>query len=468
MIDIAPVRLPDFGVERTFPPLPLDEYEARLGQTVGRMKALGLDVLLVYADREHAATIAFLTGFDPRFEEGLLLLDVSGRRLLLVGNECLGYLPDPALRCEVELFQELSLMGQQRDGSKPLRQIFSRFGIRRGTRLGCAGWKHFEGGSIEDSGHALEIPAYLVDLLRDLAGDRALVRNATAIFMNPIDGLRIINSAPQLAQFEFASIRTSESIKSAIQNLRAGVTEEALERCMHGGGLPRSCHAMVSFGEKARRGLSSPSQREAALGDPYTAAYGIQGALTCRAGMVARAPEDLPDQLRSFYHAFVSNYFDVVAAWYHSVRVGATAGEVVAAVESVRDPTLLRFAANPGHYIHLDEWVHSPFSSGSGTSLRPGMALQMDIIPISAGPFCCTNAEDGVVLADERLRTEIASRYPAMWTRVMARRDFMRDAIGIDLDPSVLPLSNIPAWLPPYALDPEHALIRTASRARGA
>lgn len=102
------------------------------------------------------------------------------------------------------------------------------------------------------------------------------------------------------------------------------------------------------------------------------------------------------------------------------------------------------------------------------TILRPGMALQMDVIPISAGPFCCTNAEDGVLLADERLRTGIASRYPAMWTRVMARRDFMRDAIGIDLDPSVLPLSNIPAWLPPYALNPEHALIRTASRARGA
>lgn len=70
MIDIAPVHLPDFGVERTFPPLPLDEYEARLGQTVGRMKALGLDVLLVYADREHAATIAFLTCHGQLRREG--------------------------------------------------------------------------------------------------------------------------------------------------------------------------------------------------------------------------------------------------------------------------------------------------------------------------------------------------------------------------------------------------------------
>jgi hypothetical protein len=118
----------------------------------------------------------------------------------------------------------------------------------------------------------------------------------------------------------------------------------------------------------------------------------------------------------------------------------------------------LRFAVNPGHYIHLDEWVHSPFCAGSDIGLRSGLALQMDIIPVSEGPFCA-NAEDGVVLADEALRAELADRHPACWSRMLARRRFMRDVIGIDLDESVLPLGNIPGWLPPYALDLTKAMV---------
>jgi hypothetical protein len=38
------------------------------------------------------------------------------------------------------------------------------------------------------------------------------------------------------------------------------------------------------------------------------------------------------------------------------------------------------------------------------------------------------------------------------------RRDFMRDALGIDLHPDVLPLSNLPAYLPPFLLSPGEAM----------
>lgn len=33
-----------------------------------RASAEGYDALLVYVDREHFANLAYLTGFDPRFE----------------------------------------------------------------------------------------------------------------------------------------------------------------------------------------------------------------------------------------------------------------------------------------------------------------------------------------------------------------------------------------------------------------
>jgi len=84
------VVLPSFGLARTCPEIPTELYRTRLARTVERMRADRQDALVVYADREHCANVAYLTGFDPRFEEALLLLSSEGRRKLLVGNECLG------------------------------------------------------------------------------------------------------------------------------------------------------------------------------------------------------------------------------------------------------------------------------------------------------------------------------------------------------------------------------------------
>ncbi len=458
MPTLTQMTLPEFGHETQRPEIPLPVYQARLRATVERMREEALDVLIIYGDREHAANLAYLTGFDPRFEEALLLLDRDGRRWLLVGNECLGYLPDPALGCEVVLFQEFSLLGQPRGSSRPLREICGDFGIRPGTRVGCVGWKYYSPQLVDGGPYASDLPGYLIDLFRELAGGREQVVNATALFMHPEHGLRVINEPEQIAWYEYAATVTSDAMLALLRQMQVGVEEQALARCLDNQGIPLSCHPMVSFGEKARRGLASPSQRVAVLGDPFTVAFGVAGALTCRAGCVAHGPEDLPAAERDFYADFAANYFAVVATWYAQLGIGGTGGAVFQAVEACRRPDLYRFAVNPGHLLHLDEWVHSPFAAGDTQQLRSGMALQADIIPVSHGLFYYINAEDGVVLADAALRQILAARYPACWRRMQARRDFMR-TLGIPLDDAVLPLSNIPAWLPPYALSPDWVLV---------
>jgi hypothetical protein len=74
-------------------------------------------------------------------------------------------------------------------------------------------------------------------------------------------------------------------------------------------------------------------------------------------------------------------------------------------------------ALNPGHQIQLDEWVNSPFSGDSQVELRSGMAFQVDIIPATGGPYFTTNIEDGIALADQALRDELAARYRDAWQR---------------------------------------------------
>ena len=458
MSKVATINLPDFGKETNRPDISATVYKNRLVLVRERMIVSGFDIMVVYGDREHFATLAWLIGFDPRFEEALLLLDIDGHCLLLVGNECMGYLPDTALNIETELFQAFSLPGQPRETSRSLRAIFDEFGIGKNKRIGCAGWKYFYTELVENHPHAIEIPAYIVDLLRDMSGGITNVVNVNSIFIDPVHGLRIHNEPEQIAFNEYASTVTSEGVLAFLRNLREGVAENELEHYLDSRGLPLTCHRMVSFGEKTRRGLSSASDNCAKLGDSFAVAFGVTGALTCRAGCIARGPSDIPEKSREFYQAFTRNYFDVVAAWYGNVRVGATGGDIYRQVNSIRNDALFDFAVNPGHYIHLDEWVHSPFSPDSEVALRSGMALQMDIIPVSNGPFHYVNTEDGVVLADKSLRDTLALRYPGMWNRIMARRTFMQEAIGIRLDESVLPLGNIPAWLTPYALDLTTAL----------
>lgn len=441
------IRLPDFGAPTELPTISRAEYEQRLESVRRQMRKRGLDILAVYADREHGANLSYLTGYDPRFEEALLLLSSCGPLLLLVGNEGLGYVPHSPLPLDVELFQDFSLPGQPRDRSRTLDRILRSFGVGQGTRVGCVGWKTYRNTGIE-------LPAFIVGELHKLAGT---VSSANDLFTHPSGGLRLFCSPDQIALMEYAATRASRGILRALSRLRPGVREYELERKFFPDGLPLSCHSMVSFGDKARTGLASPSGRRAKMGEPFTLAFGVWGSLTCRAGIVARDERDLSPELRVFYPAFAANYFATVAVWYETIRVGVRAGSVVRAVQGMIDPDLFRLALNPGHYIGMDEWVHSPFVPGSNIRLKSGVALQADLIPVSNGPFCVANMEDGVVLADAKLRSALRRKWPACWKRISTRHSFVRKTLGIKLDRSVLPLSNIPAVFAPYSL--KHSLV---------
>ena len=54
----------------------------------------------------------YLTGYDPRFEESLLILVPGRTPILIVGNEGLGYTKNIPYEIDIKLYQRFSLMGQ--------------------------------------------------------------------------------------------------------------------------------------------------------------------------------------------------------------------------------------------------------------------------------------------------------------------------------------------------------------------
>ncbi|MGZ6214472.1 MAG: M24 family metallopeptidase [Candidatus Limnocylindria bacterium] len=443
---LTTIDLPTFPPSELAPELPASIYPARVERLRDRAAERAYDLLVVYADREHSANLSYLTGFDPRFEEALLVLGHSGIPVLMAGNECIGLARVAPLPVEAVLFQELSLPSQPRDQSKPLTEVLADAGVRPGSRVGVIGWKAGPDRSW------IDVPAYLADTLRTAAGESGGVENATDLLNDASEGLRVVNEPEQIAAFEHAACETSTGVRNLLFGLRPGMREREAVQLLHWSGAPLSCHLMLTAGPRARYGLLSPGDRVIERGDPLTVAFGIWGALNCRAGFVAEAASELPAEIGDYVERLVAPYFEAVAEWYGALRVGQTGGVLQEIIDRRLGDPFFGIFLNPGHQIHLDEWVNSPVSRGSAIELRSGMVMQVDIIPATGGPYFTRNIEDGVALADTALRASLAHDFPGLWDRVQRRRAFMRDALGIDLHPDVLPLSNVPAVLSPFLL----------------
>lgn len=444
----------------TAPEIPASVFLNRLNKVRQHMNQSNLDFCIVYGDREHTANLTWLCGYDPRFEESILIVGKEHTPAILVGNEGWGYCDLAPLPMKKILFQSLSLPGQDRSKSKTLREIFTEEGIGSASAVGIAGWKYFTPEEFSDPGHQFEVPYYIISVLQEIVQDAQRIININDWFMNPRDGFRAINESVQLAAFEFAACHTSNGLKQVLFHIKPGMSEFEAASFMNYQGIPQSAHPMLSAGPRAAYGLPSPSGRKLAIGEPFTMAMGLWGALNARAGWFVQNEDQLPVGVKDYVNKLAIPYFRAVARWYEHIGIGVTGKELYEIIhEEIGDP-FFGVSLNPGHLIHIDEWLHSPVFAGSDIPLQSGMAIQVDVIPATGSAYHTINIEDGIALADETLREQIKKEFPEMWHRIEQRRSFMQEVIGIKLKPEVLPFSNIPAYLPPFILSPERVLVK--------
>lgn len=465
MVEIRKHRLieiewPEFGLGAPPAPVTEGELQTRIDAARAAMEARGLTHLVVYGDREHFANLAYLTNFDPRFEEALLILSPKSSPLLIVGNECEGYLPVSPLyvagRLRAERFQPFSLLNQPRESSRLLHQILAGEGIGVQTRVGCVGWKYFAASEHPAGIQTIDLPAYMVDTLRALAGHDNVV-NATDLLMHPGYGLRTSCSAAEIAYLEYTNALAAEGMKRMLFGLREGMTDHELAQLSGYSGLPLGCHMTLATGKKGDLGLTSPSGETIHRGDKLSTNVCYWGSNICRAGWIAESAADLPAAAQDYVAAFAGPYMEAIGEWFDLLRIGTPGSALAQRIQERLPFEVFGIFLNAGHLIGLDEWVSSPIYPGSEIPLRSGMAIQVDIIP-SSPVYFSTRVEDGVVLADAGLRRELQARYPACAARCQARRVFMAGTLGIALPEEVLPLSNIPGIVPPFLLDPGRVL----------
>ena len=223
-VALKAIAIPDFGAAAEPPAIPPSIYAARCDAAYA---AAAADWLVVYGDREHFANLMFLTGFEPRFEEALLLLGPGGRRVLVTGNECVPYaVLSPLAGLEVVLSQTMSLLGQDRSRRPRLTDVLRDAGLRTGDDVALIGWKYLETDEWDGPARPSFVPAAYVEMLRHVVG-RDRVVDRTRVMLHPETGHRSIIDAHQIAAFEAAASRASEMVWNILSGVRVGDSEAA-------------------------------------------------------------------------------------------------------------------------------------------------------------------------------------------------------------------------------------------------
>ena len=94
------------------------------------METEKFDQLVFYADKEHGSNFEYLTGFIPRFEEGLLVLNKDGAATLILGNENLKLCQHARISADLIHYLAFHYLINQWLGNKSCRRFLKRFSMK--------------------------------------------------------------------------------------------------------------------------------------------------------------------------------------------------------------------------------------------------------------------------------------------------------------------------------------------------
>lgn len=169
--------------ENVFPTYLTNEtMMARKQKVLQRMETEKFDQLVFYADKEHGSNFEYLTGFIPRFEEGLLVLNKDGMATLILGNENLKMCQHARISADLIHYPAFSLPNQPMAGEQKLSQIFETLLDETAQKIGIVGWKMFTTQQQEPA-TMFDVPYFIVEALKKALPKEARLLNGTHLLI---------------------------------------------------------------------------------------------------------------------------------------------------------------------------------------------------------------------------------------------------------------------------------------------
>ena len=418
------------------------------------MQKDGFDAVVVYADLEHGSNFEYLCGFLPRFEEELLILHANGKAFMVLGNENLNKAGKARIEAVPIHMPHFSLPNQPMQTEKSVAQILASCELEDAEKIGLIGWKNFTS-HVEDNHLLFDLPYFLVEALKTVCG-KAQFANAAYLLIGE-NGVRTTNNANEFAHYEYGAALAGNCILKTMDRLKVGKTEMEMAETLAADGQRHSVVTIMATGARFEKANLYPGNKQIQCGDKISITTGFKGGLQSRAGYAVECAEQLPEKEQDYLKAVAIPYFQAVKTWLETIKIGINGNDLYEAVEAVLPKEDYGWTLNPGHLCADEEWMSSPIYPQSEETLQSGMLFQIDIIP-SVNGYGGVSCESGILLADEQLRKAIAKEYPAVWERIVKRRAYMQEVLGIRIQEDVLPTSMATAYLRPYLLKKEMAL----------
>lgn len=454
MIKLKEIEAPK-PEEGLIPVMLSDEtMQNRKARLLESMQKDGFDAVVVYADLEHGSNFEYLCGFLPRFEEALLILHANGKAFMVLGNENLNKAGKARIEAVPIHMPHFSLPNQPMQTEKSVAQILASCELEDAEKIGLIGWKNFTS-HVEDNHLLFDLPYFLVEALKTVCG-KAQFTNAAYLLIGE-NGVRTTNNANEFAHYEYGAALAGNCILKTMDRLKVGKTEMEMAETLAADGQRHSVVTIMATGARFEKANLYPGNKQIQCGDKISITTGFKGGLQSRAGYAVECAEQLPEKEQDYLKAVAIPYFQAVKTWLETIKIGINGNDLYEAVETVLPKEEYGWTLNPGHLCADEEWMSSPIYPQSEETLQSGMLFQIDIIP-SVNGYGGVSCESGILLADEQLRKAIAKEYPAVWERIVKRRAYMQEVLGIRIQEDVLPTSMATAYLRPYLLKKEMAL----------
>lgn len=421
------------------------------------MEDFGISSLVIYADKEHGSNFEYLTGFIPRFEEALQIINKDGTSILMLGNENYNKTKFARVKSHGVKVPLFSLPNQPMGDFKAFGDYLKDVEIDDSEKIGFVDWKLLSP-EFEENDLISAAPHFVIDEFAKSFGKYKLV-NATHLYMDPGYGARVTNNAEEIARYEYGASLASDALLAAYDGLAEGVSELKIGNLLNRDGQYQSVVTIAAFGDRFVDANIYPTDKTLTENDKVSLTVAYKGGLSSRAGYAAKDYESLEITDPGYLEDVVIPYFKAYNFWLENVRIGKVGGEFYDEFNKFYPQEKYGWELNPGHLTADEEWLSSPFYKGSDRKVQSGMIFQVDFIPSQKG-HQGVSAESTVAIADEKLRREIKENQPELWERIENRRKYLREELNINLDETLLPMASTLAYYRPFMMGGEVALVR--------